>query len=127
MDEKHFGLHLFWGNHYYFMETDRKNVNDAVSELFAREMFLKHNKYDVWERASVADKQKMVKMLKSSIQPCVFEIKETSTKVKYLSYLTLEHAQDENSSRGGGSIPEKYWEKEVTIFWEEDLTEYFGT
>ena len=125
MVDKHFGFQMFWNNHEYFMPSDRKKVTDTVVELFAREFFLSINKYDMWKNASEHDKKELIKRFKYAIQPCMFGFTKTSTGVKHLSYTTLRHAQDENSGCGGGVIPEKYWEKEVTIFWEEDLTDYF--
>lgn len=126
MADKHFGFQMFWNNHDYFMESERKRVTDTVAELFAREFFLIANKYDKWKNASPNDRAEVIKRFKYAIEPCVFEITKTSTGVKCLNYKTLRHAQDESSSRGGGSIPEQYWEEQVTIFWEEDLTEYFN-
>ena len=66
----------------------------------------------------------VIKRFKYAIQPCVFEINGTYPDKMYLFYRTLRHAQDENSSCGGGTIPEKYWGDEVTIFFEEDVTIY---
>ena len=125
MADKHFGFQMFWNNHDYFMETDRKKITDAVAELFAREFFLTIGKYEMWKTISDGDKAELLKRFKYAIQPCVFEITKTSTGVKFLDYKTLRHAQDESSSCGGGGIPEQYWEDQVTVFWEEDLTEYF--
>lgn len=125
MADKHFGFQMFWNNHDYFMESERKKITDTVAELFAREVFLRLGKYELWQKASDSDKAELIKRFKYAIQPCVFEIKKTSTGVKYLAYTTLRHAQDENSGCGGGTLPEKYWEEQLTIFWEEDLTTYF--
>lgn len=125
MDNKHFGFQMFWNNHDYFMPSDRKKVTEGVVELFAREFFLSIGKYDVWKSATEHDKAELLKRFKYAIRPCVFEIKKTSTGNKYLYYQTLRHAQDESSGCGGGTIPEKYWCAEVTIFYEEDLTVYF--
>lgn len=125
MAEKHFGFQLFWNNHDYFMPSDRKKVTDTVANLFATEYFLRIGKYNNWFSATPSDKEEIIKRFKYAIHPCVFEIKKTSTGNKYLYYQTLRHSQDENSSCGGGTIPEKYWGEEVTIFYEEDVTVYF--
>lgn len=123
MTDKHYGFQMFWNNHDYFMETDRKKVTNAVAELFAKEFFLRIGKYELWQKASDIDRAELLKRFKYAIQPCVFEITKSSTGVKFLDYKTLRHAQDESSSCGGGGIPERYWEEQVTVFWEEDLVE----
>lgn len=124
MADKHFGFQMFWNNHEYFMPSDRKKVTDTVADIFAREHFLRIGKYDKWCNATPSDREEVIKRFKYAIRPCVFEIKKTTTGVKYLSYRTLNHAQDENSSCGGGTIPEKFWGDQVTVFYEEDVTVY---
>lgn len=124
MADKHFGFQLFWNNHEYFMPSDRKKITDTVAEIFAGEHFLRIGKYSKWSNATPSDRAEVIKRFKYAIQPCVFEINGTCPGKMYLFYRTLRHAQDENSSCGGGTIPEKYWGDEVTIFFEEDVTIY---
>ena len=124
-DNKHFGFQMFWNNHDYFMPSDRKRVTDTVAELFAKEFFLRINKYKDWKEASSEVRKVILNRFKDAIRPCVFGISKTSTGSEFLDYKTLRHAQDESSSCGGGTIPKKYWEEQITVFFEEDLTEYF--
>ena len=119
MANKHFGFHMFANNHDYFLETDRKKVTDKVAVIFIREILA--HRMSVWQNAAEQEKLDTIKNTKPRIRPCSFEIKKTSTGTKYLDYSLLRHANDINSRCGGGTIPEKYWIDDVTIFWEDDL------
>ena len=122
MECKHFGMMMWSGNHHYIMETERERVTNKVAELFCKEILLRNNSYQIWEQASEEVRELTIKHTRTRIEPVVFEI--VNGKVRYLSYTILRKALDENSGRGGGTLPEKYWENELTIFWEEDLEEY---
>ena len=119
MANTHFGFHMFANNHDYFLETDRKNVTDKVAFIFIREILA--NRMSRWQNATEQEKLDTIKNTKPRINPCSFEIKKTSTGAKYLAYNLLRHSNDENSRYGGGTIPEKYWVDEVTVFWEDDI------
>lgn len=122
MECKHFGMMVWSGNHHYIMETERERITNKVAELFCKEILLRNNSYQVWEQASDEVKNLTIKHTKTKIEPVMFKI--VNGKVRYLSYTILRKPLDENSGRGGGTLPEKYWDKELTIFWEEDLEEY---
>lgn len=128
MADKHFGFILFIGNgtyqHNFIMESDRKNITNRVAELFVREALLQQGKYERWENATAEERASAIKVTKYRIRPVAFEIKR-NTAGRWLDYSYLKRALDDSATWGGGGIPEKYWEKELTIFWEEDLTEYF--
>lgn len=116
MADIHKGFAWFFRNHDYIMESDRKNVTKKVAEVFLREHLARVGSITFDELVGIAGQEEVDKCLKKiqyEVNPVEFEIRTLSTGARYLNIQTTNYCSCH-------TVPEKGWEKDITIFWEED-------